>query len=169
MLWSSIRPPQSPILYDTKYKVKKSKKKNTIGGDLAFFRLSQLCLTSNNIWYCPGRISVINTLAVCYIYSAEVFPTVVRNIGLGSSSFWARIGPMVRYNIIIHTSYQYCCLDCPLHSGPESVWWHRPSGSVWCDRPASCSPCHIHARNIKQSSSWHYPGKSSWHALISLP
>ena len=43
-----------------------------------------------------GRISAINTLAVCYIYSAEVFPTVVRNVGLGSSSFWARVGPMVR-------------------------------------------------------------------------
>jgi len=42
-----------------------------------------------------GRISAINTLAVCYIYSAEVFPTVVRNIGLGSSSFWARVGPMI--------------------------------------------------------------------------
>ena len=38
-----------------------------------------------------GRVSAINTLAVCYIYSAEVFPTVVRNIGLGSSSFWARV------------------------------------------------------------------------------
>merc|ERR1719184_489952 len=42
-----------------------------------------------------GRTCAINTLAVCYIYSAEVFPTVVRNIGLGSSSFWARIGPMI--------------------------------------------------------------------------
>jgi len=42
-----------------------------------------------------GRISAINTLAVCYIYSAEVFPTVVRNVGLGSSSFWARVGPMI--------------------------------------------------------------------------
>ena len=43
-----------------------------------------------------GRISSINTLAVCYVYSAEVFPTVVRTAGLGSSSFWARVGPMVR-------------------------------------------------------------------------
>ena len=42
-----------------------------------------------------GRISAINTLAVCYVYSAEVFPTVVRTAGLGSSSFWARVGPMV--------------------------------------------------------------------------
>ena len=38
-----------------------------------------------------GRISAISTLAVCYIYSAEVFPTVIRNVGLGSSSFWARV------------------------------------------------------------------------------
>ena len=42
-----------------------------------------------------GRISLINTLAVCYVYSAEVFPTVVRTAGLGSCSFWARVGPMV--------------------------------------------------------------------------
>ena len=38
-----------------------------------------------------GRIGAINTLAVCYIYSAEVFPTVIRTTGLGSSSFWARV------------------------------------------------------------------------------
>ena len=44
-----------------------------------------------------GRVSAINTLAVCYVYSAEVFPTVVRTAGLGSSSFWARVGPMVRH------------------------------------------------------------------------
>ena len=42
-----------------------------------------------------GRVSAINTLAVCYVYSAEVFPTVVRTAGLGSSSFWARVGPMI--------------------------------------------------------------------------
>jgi len=42
-----------------------------------------------------GRISAINTLAVCYVYSAEVFPTIVRTAGLGSSSFWARVGPMI--------------------------------------------------------------------------
>merc|ERR1712212_1348928 len=52
-----------------------------------------------------GRISAINTLAVCYIYSAEVFPTVVRNIGLGSSSFWARIGPMIAPFIVDLKAY----------------------------------------------------------------
>jgi len=42
-----------------------------------------------------GRVFSIGTLAVCYIYSSEIFPTVVRNVGLGSSSLWARVGPMV--------------------------------------------------------------------------
>ncbi len=42
-----------------------------------------------------GRVCAMGTLAICYVYSAEVYPTVIRNIGLGSSSFWARVGPMI--------------------------------------------------------------------------
>jgi len=42
-----------------------------------------------------GRGSSTGTLALCYVYSAEIFPTVVRNVGIGSSSVWARISPMI--------------------------------------------------------------------------
>jgi len=42
-----------------------------------------------------GRVCAIGTLAVCYIYSSEIFPTVVRNVGLGTSSVCARAGPMI--------------------------------------------------------------------------
>ena len=35
-----------------------------------------------------GRGSSIGALSLCYVYSAEVFPTVTRNVGLGSSSLW---------------------------------------------------------------------------------
>ena len=42
-----------------------------------------------------GRVSAMGTLAICYVASAETFPTVIRNIGVGSSSFWARVGPMI--------------------------------------------------------------------------
>merc|ERR1719347_697357 len=52
-----------------------------------------------------GRISAINTLCVCYVYSAEIFPTRVRNTGLGSSSFWARVGPMIAPFIVDLRSY----------------------------------------------------------------
>ena len=37
-----------------------------------------------------GRGSSTGTLALCYVYSAEIFPTVVRNVGIGSSSVWVR-------------------------------------------------------------------------------
>ena len=37
-----------------------------------------------------GRASSIGCLALCYVYSAEVFPTVVRNVGIGSSSVWVK-------------------------------------------------------------------------------
>ena len=35
-----------------------------------------------------GRGCSIGCLALCYVYSAEVFPTVTRNVGIGSSSVW---------------------------------------------------------------------------------
>jgi hypothetical protein len=50
---------------------------------------------SNDFFAASGRVFAVGTLAVCYIYSSEIFPTVVRNVGLGSCSVWARVGPMV--------------------------------------------------------------------------
>ena len=35
------------------------------------------------------------TFTACYTYSVEVFPTMVRNVGMGSSSSWARIGSIL--------------------------------------------------------------------------
>ena len=46
-----------------------------------------------------GRASSTGTLALCYIYSAEIFPTVVRNVGIGSSSVWVRIINLIRKNL----------------------------------------------------------------------
>ena len=37
-----------------------------------------------------GRACATGTLSLCYVISAEIYPTVVRNIGLGSSSFWVQ-------------------------------------------------------------------------------
>jgi hypothetical protein len=42
-----------------------------------------------------GKMCVAAAFAVAYNYSAELFPTVVRNIGTGMGSFSARIGGLL--------------------------------------------------------------------------
>ncbi|XP_014674994.1 PREDICTED: organic cation transporter protein-like isoform X2 [Priapulus caudatus] len=52
-----------------------------------------------NEWILPllaslGKMFVAATFATVYIYSSELYPTVLRNVGLGSNSVLARIGAM---------------------------------------------------------------------------
>ena len=42
-----------------------------------------------------GKMFVAGAFEVLYILSGELFPTVVRNVGLGTSSAWARAGSML--------------------------------------------------------------------------
>lgn len=42
-----------------------------------------------------GKFGIICAFAIIYVHAAELFPTVVRNTGLGSSSSFARIGSML--------------------------------------------------------------------------
>ena len=42
-----------------------------------------------------GKFMITASFAMVYQYSAEVFPTVVRNAGLGSCSFFSRIGSII--------------------------------------------------------------------------
>ena len=42
-----------------------------------------------------GKFGISAAFAVIYVWSAELFPTVVRNSGMGSSSMMARVGGMV--------------------------------------------------------------------------
>lgn len=52
-----------------------------------------------------GKFFVTMAFSGIYVYTAELFPTEVRNFGMGTASFWARIsgmsapfigGPLVR-------------------------------------------------------------------------
>ena len=80
----------------------------------------------------PGRISSISTLAVNYVYAAEIFPTVVRTAGLGSSSFWARVGPMVGDDYVIcWLILSYLFVDCTLHCWTQNIRRSNSSGCVW--------------------------------------
>lgn len=48
-----------------------------------------------------GRFCISASFAVLYVYSAELFPTVVRNAGMGISSLSARVGGMVAPFIVL--------------------------------------------------------------------
>ncbi|KAK2176140.1 hypothetical protein NP493_680g00020 [Ridgeia piscesae] len=43
-----------------------------------------------------GKFFIAATFAVIYVYAAELFPTVVRQVGVGSSSMCARIGGLIQ-------------------------------------------------------------------------
>jgi hypothetical protein len=42
-----------------------------------------------------GKFGISASFAIIYVYSAELFPTVVRNIGVSSSSMCARVGSIM--------------------------------------------------------------------------
>ena len=48
-----------------------------------------------------GRFCISASFALLYVYSAELFPTVVRNAGMGISSLSARVGGMVAPFIVL--------------------------------------------------------------------
>ena len=43
-----------------------------------------------------GKFFIAATFAVIYVYAAELFPTVVRQVGVGSSSMCARVGGLIQ-------------------------------------------------------------------------
>ena len=42
-----------------------------------------------------GKFCISASFAIVYVYSAEVFPTVLRTTGVGSSSMFARFGSIL--------------------------------------------------------------------------
>ena len=42
-----------------------------------------------------GKFAITASFAMVYQYAAEMFPTAVRNVGVGSSSFFSRFGSIL--------------------------------------------------------------------------
>ena len=67
-----------------------------LGGISLFVMLAVL---DDNTWSLVfsniGKFGMSASFAIVYLYAAEIFPTVLRASGLGSSSMWARIGGIV--------------------------------------------------------------------------
>ena len=71
-----------------------------VGAGLSFLLVIPLSFTNDLIWLKTafamfGKFFVTCTFAIIYLYSCEVYPTVVRTVGLGSSSMVARIGSII--------------------------------------------------------------------------
>ena len=75
---------------------------NIISKFTIFLELEPVTLTLAII----GKIGSSGAFGVIYVFSAELFPTVVRNAGMGASSCVARIGgmlaPYVAKSVITH-------------------------------------------------------------------
>lgn len=74
-----------------------------------------------------GKFFNTASFDIVYIYSAEIFPTVVRNVGVGSSSAWARVGalvaPFIKEVVSILTEKRLMQLMwIPLHTGHECMY-----------------------------------------------
>ena len=80
-----------------------------------------------------GRFCISAAYAVLYVYSAELFPTVVRNAGMGVSSLSARVGGMVAPFIVLigdhHVSLPMFVFACTaLLAGIAGLKLHETQG-----------------------------------------
>jgi OCT family organic cation transporter-like MFS transporter 4/5 len=51
-----------------------------------------------------GKLCITASFGMIYVFSAELFPTVVRNIGVGTSSTMARVGAFIASLVAILVS-----------------------------------------------------------------
>ena len=68
-----------------------------------------------------GKCAATAAFSIIYVFSAELFPTVVRNVAMGTSSCFARLGAMLSpfiadlvSFIALGTSSQFACLGAML-------------------------------------------------------
>ena len=66
-----------------------------------------------------GKIGAAAAYAVIYVWSAELYPTVVRNVGMGASSSCARIGGIMSPYIFDLVSLYHTTIG----GAPEGGWF----------------------------------------------
>ena len=71
-----------------------------------------------------GKAGVTAAYAVIYVWTAELFPTVIRNVGVGASSFCANVGGVIAPYIadLVRNMTSRCCYsNCSSYVGPQSL------------------------------------------------
>ena len=61
-----------------------------------------------------GKLGISGSFAIIYVFSAELFPTVVRTIGVGTGSMHARIGGLIAPFVAELVSCLYYFVFCYL-------------------------------------------------------
>lgn len=57
-----------------------------------------------------GKLAITSSYGAIYVFTAEQFPTVIRNVGLGASSTFARIGGVIApyvNHLVCYISYSF--------------------------------------------------------------
>ena len=42
-----------------------------------------------------GKATIVSCFCIIFIYTSEVFPTVIRTVGVGCCAFWGRVGSLL--------------------------------------------------------------------------
>lgn len=67
-----------------------------------------------------GKASVVSCFCIIFIYSSELFPTVIRTVGMGCCAFWGRVGsllaPQILLLVSISNNFTQYVYDCNLSS-----------------------------------------------------
>ena len=67
-----------------------------LGGVSLFLMLTVLDNNAGSLAFSNiGKFGLTASFAIVYLYAAEIFPTILRATGLGSSSLWARFGSII--------------------------------------------------------------------------
>merc|ERR1719346_584922 len=54
-----------------------------------------------------GKASVVSCFCIIFIYSSELFPTVIRTVGMGCCAFWGRVGSLLAPQILLLGKHIY--------------------------------------------------------------